>query len=204
MPGELARLAVERGFRLVHVSTDLVFGTHSAPTLGFLETDSPGPMSVYGATKLEGERSVLAANPAALVARLPLLCGDAFGRGLGASDSVRAAVARGERPRLFTDEWRTPLDAADAARALVELVDAEFAGILHVAGPVRMTRYELGLRALRAAGRTDAEALIEATNRAGEHASRPADVSLDASRARAQMRTPLPEPFARFASARAR
>jgi dTDP-4-dehydrorhamnose reductase len=204
LPADLARMAVDHGFRLVHVSTDLVFGAPSAPKRGFREVDSPAPTSVYGATKLDGERGVLAVDPAALVVRLPILCGDSFGRGLGASDSVLAAVARGERPRLFTDEWRTPLDVADAARAIVELVDADIAGILHVAGPVRMTRYDLGLRALRAVGRAGAEALVEPAERAGEHASRPADVALDASRARARLRSPLPEPFARFAGSRAR
>ncbi len=195
LPRFLARFAAERRVRLVQVSTDLVFGLHAAPRTGFAETDEPAPTSEYGATKLAGERAVTAANPAALVVRLPLLCGDSFGRGLGASDSVLAAVNRGERPRLFTDEWRTPLDASDAARALVELASTNHGGLLHVAGPERMTRFELGLRALRAHGRVDADLCVDAAVREGEHADRPADVALNADRARALLRTPLPVPY---------
>ncbi len=195
-PGELATLARERGLRFVHVSTDLVFGASRAPMSGFTELDGPAPVSVYGVTKAAGERAVLDADPAALVVRLPLLCGDSHGRGLGASDSVVASVARGERPRLFTDEWRTPLDVAVAARALVELADSDVHGVLHVAGPTRMNRHELGLRALRAAGYSDLRALVEAAERSGQHATRPPDVSLDSTLARAVLRTSLSEPFA--------
>jgi len=196
VPGVLARLAHERGLRFVHVSTDLVYGARAAPATGFAEGDEPGPVSAYGLTKLAGERAVLDADPRAAVARLPLLCGDSSGRGLGASDSVIAAVVRGERPRLFVDEWRTPLDAADAAGALVELAGSDLAGHLHVAGPARMTRFELGLRALRAAGYARAEELVVAARRGGEHAGRPADVALDATRARTLLRALLREPFA--------
>ncbi len=200
VPAFLARASAERGFRLVHVSTDLVFGARAAPSAGFCESDEPAPTSVYGATKLAGERAVLHANPNALVIRLPLLCGDSRGRSLGASDSVIAAVSRDERPRLFIDEWRTPLDVLDAARAIVALIGAEVAGVLHVAGPERMTRYELGLRALRSVGHTRPEKLVDAVGRAGDHAQRPADVALDAARARMRIRMLLRAPFVAFAT----
>lgn len=194
-----ARIARRVDVRVVHVSTDLVHGGRAAPARGFDEDAEPAPTSEYGRTKLAGERALLAAHPRALVARLPLLCGDSFGRGLGASDSVFAAVARGQRPRLYTDEVRTPLDVEVAARALVELARLEIVGVLNVAGPERATRHELGLRALRAAGRERAESLVEASTRSGPHADRPADVALDASRARSLLDTPLPAPFAREA-----
>jgi dTDP-4-dehydrorhamnose reductase len=198
LPGRVARWCSAAGTRLVHVSTDLVFGATDAPAGGFGEDHPTGPVSVYGASKVEGELAVAAEHPGALVARLPLLYGDSRGRGLGASDSLLAAVARGERPGLFTDEWRTPLDVRSAARALVELLlrpDAP-AGILHVAGADRVQRHELGLAVLRAAGRSEeqARAAVRATTRAaaGDAASRPRDVSLDCARARAFLTAPLP------------
>jgi len=196
LPTALARLACERDFRLVHLSTDLVFGARAAPVGGNREDDETGPTSLYGRTKLDGERGVLAVGGRAVVARLPLLCGDSLGRGLGASDSLRATVARGARPRLYTDEWRTPLDVEDAARALVELATLDHTGILHVAGPARMTRYDLGLRALRAAGHARAEDLVDPALRDAAREIRPADASLDATRARALLTTRLSEPFA--------
>ena len=103
-PRLVARWCARERARLVHVSTDLVFGAHEPPRTGFREEDPPAPLSEYGRSKAAGEHAVLDADPSALVVRLPLLCGDSFGRGRGASDSLLAAIARGERPELFTDE----------------------------------------------------------------------------------------------------
>jgi dTDP-4-dehydrorhamnose reductase len=200
LPGELAGLCAARGTRLVHASTDLVFGAEPAPPGGFDERDAPGPISVYGRSKLDGERRVAEADAGAAIARLPLLFGDSRGRARGASDALLAALARGEVPRLFTDERRSPLDVDVAAAALIELAWRGEAGLLHVAGPDRLTRYDLGMLVLSASrvptpGDIGArsEWRIVATTRAeeGVEANRPADVCLDAARARGLLATRL-------------
>ncbi len=202
LPGRLARLCQDLGARLVHVSTDLVFGAQPPRGERFDEQDSTAPLHAYGASKAEGERAVLEAARDALVVRLPLLFGDSGGRGLGASDQVRAAVARGERPFLFRDEFRTPLDVQDAAAALLELLEGDVRGLLHVAGPERLDRLTLGLLALEAAGLSPeaARSAVDAGLRAQRGlGGRPGDVGLDASRARALLRTPLRTPRAALA-----
>jgi len=195
LPGELAVAARTLGVRLLHVSTDLVFGARAPRPGGFVEEDPPEPVHVYGHTKAEGEARVRAGDPAALVVRLPLLHGDSAGRGLGASDQLLAALARGERPALFTDEWRTPLAAEDAAAALIELLDSPAVGLLHVAGPEKLDRLALGQAVLRARGLDTAElrARLRPATRAelALEALRPADVALDATRARSLLATPL-------------
>ena len=56
-PGNLARAASEHGSRLIHISTDFVFdGVSERP---WLTTDVPNPVSVYGRTKLAGERAII-------------------------------------------------------------------------------------------------------------------------------------------------
>ena len=193
LPERVARLARQRDVRLVHVSTDLVFGLRAPRGERYSEDDPPSPASLYGRTKAEGEERVLAEHPAALVVRIPLLFGDSLGRGLGASDALLAALGRGEVPNLFTDEWRTPLDVGEAAEAMVELSRGSRSGLLHVAGPTRLSRFELGRLVLRAAGRAEGE--VRACERAalglGE---RPADCCLDARRARALLSIPLSDP----------
>jgi dTDP-4-dehydrorhamnose reductase len=182
LPWRVANWCAEHGARLVHVSTDLVFGEFPPPPRGFLEHHVPAPVNRYGETKALGEFAVLAADPRALVVRLPLLYGESFGRGFGASDSLLAALERGERPILFTDEWRTPLDVADAAPALVELAQTSRSGLLHVAGERKLDRHALALEILRARGLSDGEARskVRAGRRgdAGLDATRPADTAL--------------------------
>lgn len=138
LPGELAQ---RLGSRLVQVSTDMVFDGRSAP---YDERAPLEPLSVYGRTKAHGEAA--AAAEGAVVVRLPLLFGPDE-RGRGATEMVRGALHRGERLALFTNEYRTPLHAADAAEALAEIVLAEGPPrLLHVAGPERVSRWELGRR----------------------------------------------------------
>jgi dTDP-4-dehydrorhamnose reductase len=56
----MARAAADLGATLVHYSTDYVFDGTKAGR--YVETDEPKPLSVYGATKLEGERAVMASG----------------------------------------------------------------------------------------------------------------------------------------------
>ncbi|GAB4151053.1 MAG: SDR family oxidoreductase [Planctomycetota bacterium] len=164
-----AELAERLGERLLHVSTDLVFDGRGAP---YSSAAEPGPLSAYGISKLAGERAALARG--SRVVRLPLLFGpDPKGR--GATASLRAAVSSGTPIRLYTNEYRTPLHAAHAARALGELALMRGGpGLVHVAGPERVSRWELGARFLAAVG-ADA-ALIEPVECLD--ATRPRDVSL--------------------------
>ncbi|NQZ97442.1 MAG: sugar nucleotide-binding protein [Myxococcales bacterium] len=196
LPRALGEWAAREGARVVHVSTDLVFGTEPAPAGGFREEDEPAPVSAYGETKAGGERALLEACPKAMVVRLPLLYGDSYGSGRGASDDLFGILARGERARLFTDEWRTPLPVSVAAQALVELVDGETSGILHVAGSERVSRLELGLalHARRFGDPDKAVREIEGCARAdlGLSPPRPEDTSLCTRRAQDILRTALP------------
>jgi dTDP-4-dehydrorhamnose reductase len=179
LPRFLGKHCQGRGIRLLHVSTDLVFDGAPPRSSGYVEEDPCAPLSVYGTSKWRGELAMLDENPAALVVRVPLLLGPSGGRGLGASDSLLAARERDEHVRLFTDEYRTPLDVRLVARALVELCGASVCGLLHVAGPERLSRFELGQLVL--APGSGPSPSRQADLELG--APRPADVSLDASRA---------------------
>ncbi len=188
-PARVAAWCARSGVRLVHVSTDLVFSGEPPRASGFRESDPCAPLHVYGRTKAAGEQAVLRADSQALVVRLPLLFGDSHGRGRGASDALLAQLAKGRTPRLFRDEWRTPMDVSDAAGVLLELAGSRAGswpgGLLHVGGPERLSRYELGLEILRAHDPSGAapEDRIESVLRAdlGLTPPRPRDVSLDSS-----------------------
>jgi dTDP-4-dehydrorhamnose reductase len=63
----IVRAAARQGCRLLHLSTDFVFDGNS--NRAYLTTDQPKPLSVYGASKLGGERHVLDAGPLGIVLR---------------------------------------------------------------------------------------------------------------------------------------
>jgi dTDP-4-dehydrorhamnose reductase len=90
--------------------------------------------------------------------------------------------------RLFHDEWRTPLGLRTAARALLAVAGSDVAGLLHVGGPERMSRLEMGQRLAAHLGvpATGIEAVSRRTA-AGE--PRPQDTSLDSTRWRDSLPT---------------
>lgn len=174
----LAELADRAKIPLLHVSTDMVFDGERAP---YREGDAVAPLSIYGRTKVEAERAVLA-YPRNTVVRLPLLFGPTLtGRPSFFDRQVLALRQRQPLP-LFHDEWRTPLSLQAAARALLALTDSDPVGLLHLGGPERLSRLEMGRRlavflgcdsaAIVPVSRTDIVALEP----------RPADLSLDSSR----------------------
>lgn len=140
--GEAAGALAAAGAWLVFVSTDLVFDGTAAP---YRATDAPRPLSAYGRSKALGEERVLAGG--GMVVRVPLLFGPSFDGRRGASDMLRAAARDGRTLRLFVDEFRSPLHVVDAARALVAVAcGPPRAGVMHVAGPERVSRLEFAER----------------------------------------------------------
>ncbi len=137
-PENLGRAAAEAGVRLVHLSTDYVFpGNVHRP---LKEDDPVKPLSYYGATKLEGERRLLAAFPDACVIRTSWI----FGRGGKNFVSKLLELLRTEDEiRLTNDHWNSPTYAADLAEAVVNLRDAN--GIFHFSNKGAATKYEFGL-----------------------------------------------------------
>ena len=176
----LAELVSAAKARLVMVSTDLVFDGEKG---WYREEDPPGPLSEYGRTKAAAEDAVLAAG--GVVVRVSLLFGPSLnGRPSFFTEQVDALLA-GRPITLFADEWRTPLSLATAARALVELARSGFSGLLHLGGPERLSRLEMG-RKLAEALNADPAVIHEARrDDLPSPEPRPRDTSLCSDRWRA-------------------
>ena len=174
----LAELAAAIGARFVQVSTDLVFDGQRG---GYREEDAPSPVSVYGKSKADAEAAVLK-MPRSAVARLSLLYGPSL-NGRPSFFDEQAAALRGGRPvTLFADEWRTPLDLPTAARALMALAKSDCTGVLHIGGPERLSRLEMGQRLAEALGADEAGLLAATRTQAPAPEPRPRDTSLASSR----------------------
>lgn len=116
-PGMLAKVCKENNCRFVHFSTDFVFdGTIARP---LLETDTTNPLGVYGATKLEGEKLVMEANPDALIIRTSWVY-SSFGNNF-VKTILRLCKER-ESLNIIYDQVGTPTYARDLAAAVISIV----------------------------------------------------------------------------------
>ncbi len=123
-PGAIAAAAAAKGVPFLHVSTDYVLDG-SDPGRPWREDDPVGPLSAYGATKLEGERAIIAATPDHAILRTAWVF-SAHGRNFV---KTMLAVGRG-RPemRVVGDQRGGPTAAADIAAALWTVAEAWVAG----------------------------------------------------------------------------
>jgi len=182
----VARAAVSCGARLIHVSTDVIFDGEKG---GYVEEDPPTPITPYGRSKALAEEEVHASGAEAVVVRTSLI----YDWRLPLGRHIRWIVEdmeAGKPVRLYTDELRCPMWVESLAAALVELAGTTCTGVLHVAGAQILSRYEFGVRLLRFHG-FDPHPIIPTRSR-GSGLRRPLDCTLDSSRARALLRTPLP------------
>lgn len=129
----LANVCRDLGIRLVHVSTDYVFGADTARTTPYVETDTPGPVSQYGRSKLAGEQATLAV-PGNLAIRTCGLYG-VWGNGGKGGNFVETMlrVAGQKKPlRVVADQWCTPTYTADLAEGIAKLIERGTTGLIHL------------------------------------------------------------------------
>lgn len=127
-PGILAKAARACGARLIHISTDYVFsGEAQCP---YAEEDAAHPLSWYGATKLEGESSVLQADSRHAVVRVSWVFGpdrEAF------VDKALQSAVRGEPVRAVADKFSSPSYTHDISDAIAPLIEGRGeGGVYHV------------------------------------------------------------------------
>lgn len=186
--GDLAAAAARVGAPIVHISTDYVFdGAKQGP---YIEDDATAPLSVYGATKLEGEQRVAAANPRHVVLRT------AWVYSAHANNFLKTMLRlAGDREELavVADQHGSPTSAADLAAAIVRLLPAldqvEFAadgaGVFHAVNTGSTTWYGFASAIMDGARRRGAKAARVRPITTAEYptrARRPANSVLDTTR----------------------
>lgn len=168
-------------------STDLVFDGRSP---GYDEASPTHPLSYYGETKVAAEQIVLA-NPRHLVVRTSLNYGASPTGDRAPNEQLRLAWQRGERSRLFTDEFRCPIPAVVTAQAVWELILNQHTGLYHVAGSERLSRFEIGK--LIASRWPELHPQIDtASAREYPHPPRPGDTTMNCAKAQAVLSFSLP------------
>ncbi|HWE58484.1 MAG TPA: dTDP-4-dehydrorhamnose reductase [Solirubrobacteraceae bacterium] len=168
--GILAEAAASAGAWVVHVSTDYLFdGTKTSP---YVESDPTGPRSIYGSTKLLGERAVALAAPAAhTIVRSSWLFGTA---GSCFPATMLKLAAERDTLTVVEDQVGCPTFTGHLAPALVDLATrTRLPGVLHLAASGQCSWYEFAVEIMRVTG-TAVEVLPCSTDEFPRPARRPA------------------------------
>ena len=134
--GNLARAAAGVGVPLLHLSTDYVFdGVAPLDADGrprpYVESDPTGPRSVYGSSKLEGERQVLAASPRHAVVRTAWLYGL---DGPNFVETMLRLAGEREAVQVVDDQVGSPTWSGHLAPAVLGLLERDVSGLVHLTG----------------------------------------------------------------------
>jgi dTDP-4-dehydrorhamnose reductase len=152
---DLAFICKELDCTLVHFSTDHVFGIDQQRSKPYVETDAPGPVSVYGLSKLMGEYFVRALCPKHFVIRT---CGLYGSRGTGGKGrnfvETMLRLAEQDKPiRVVNDQHCTPSSTAAIAKAVLPLVESRKYGLYHVTNRGDCTWFEFARKIFDLAGK---------------------------------------------------
>jgi dTDP-4-dehydrorhamnose reductase len=133
-PRSLALICRDADCPLVHFSTDYVFGLAEDRRSPYTEMDAPGPVSVYGTSKLAGEFFVRALCPRHFVIRTCGLYGvwGSGGKGGNFVEKMLRVASQGKPLRVVADQFCTPSYTADVAQAAAELIGTDQYGLYHV------------------------------------------------------------------------
>ena len=128
-PRVLAEICSEKNAKLIHFSTDYVFdGEKRAP---YTEEDEANPISIYGESKLAGEKNVLAGHNAHLVLRVSWVFGPDRPSFI---DGMIKRAQENEKVDAIADKFSTPTYTHDIAQMLPQFFDGDGeGGILHFA-----------------------------------------------------------------------
>ena len=136
----IAIVSNEIDAKMVHISTDYVFdGEAKKP---YIESDTPNPQSVYGMSKLEGEKAVLKNNPKSFILRTAWL----YGEGKNFVKTMLNLSTKMDTLKVVNDQVGSPTSAKEVSKAIALLIETERYGIYHGTCENECSWYEFAKR----------------------------------------------------------
>lgn len=126
---------------LISISSDHVFDGKKG---NYNEYDKVSPVNYYGKTRVEGEKNIQEISKKYCIIRTSMLWGKSLVRNT-LSDLILDGVKRGQKLKLIKDQFMAPTYLKNFCEMLCEIVEKEYYGIIHLAGPRRMSRYDFAV-----------------------------------------------------------
>lgn len=147
-PGVLARQTARYGIPLIHISTDYVFdGKNCRP---YTEEDPAHPVSVYGKTKLAGEKAIIRNGCKGVIIRTAWLYSL---HGKNFMNTITRLAKEKKTLGVVADQTGTPTNAADLAKAILKITEAGVSGyageIFHYSGEGICSWYDFARKIIR-------------------------------------------------------
>lgn len=147
----IAMICQKHGIKLIHISTDFVFGGDNSRTTPYIESDATAPINVYGATKAEGEAEALK-SPKAIILRTSWLYAP-WGKNF--VNTILTRAKQGAELKVVDDQRGTPTSALGLAEAIIRIIESgawqTMDGIYHYSDLGDCTWYEFAKEILRQA-----------------------------------------------------
>jgi dTDP-4-dehydrorhamnose reductase len=151
----VAVAAQEISARLVHISTDYIFGGEATPrNTPYTEFDTPVPPNVYGRSKLAGEDFIRHLCLRHFIIRASGLFGVAGSSGKGGNfvETMLSLGTKRDELRVVNDQVFSPTYTRDLAKKIAQLITTEYYGIFHITNKGSCSWYEFTREILRLAG----------------------------------------------------
>ena len=139
-PKNLAIKCKQLGIPLIHISTDYVFEGNEKKNSPLVEDDKLGPKTVYGKTKLEGEKMVQENCQKYFILRTAWL----YGEGKNFVKTMMSLSKKNKELKVVNDQIGSPTYAKDLAKAIKEIIEkkSDKYGIYHVTNKGEVSWYE--------------------------------------------------------------
>ncbi|MHC4105979.1 MAG: SDR family oxidoreductase [Planctomycetota bacterium] len=177
------------GSRHIYFSSDAVYDGRADI---YMESDLPDPVNYYGKTKAAAEKIVLSLDPESVVIRISLVLGFPVTDVPSFYTNLKDKLQNPGVLYFPNDEYRTPVDVQTLSECVVELIEKDFRGILHLGSTDHANRYELACMIAEMMGfEKDRVGILTPDQGGQKKAPRHKNGIIDVSKARGLLDTPL-------------
>lgn len=139
----------QRNIKYVYFSSDAVFDGLSK---NYKEGSPLNPVNYYGTTKAQAEKCILSNNPGAVIIRISLVLGFPVAKGNSFLSAIEEKLRNGKQIVSPADEYRTPVDVQTLCESILELIELNYSGVIHIGSKESISRHELTKKLVRKLG----------------------------------------------------